>query len=471
MSQQAAINPILVQYNTNPTSSEPYHPTTLSSNSVSHQQNTNPITPTSQIILQDTASEIVPNHLPIISHQQNTNSIPPISYPIPQDTAINTVPYHTNRTNPTLQQQTTANPISHHHNSNSLPPTKYQSTKLVPTSLQSVTDPTAQHNNNSIPLTNCSMPQEETISNPSYISNKVNLISHSLTNSISHQSNIVSTPSTRYPPPQIVYNTSVPNQSPMNNIIPHYPQQNNNSIPPTSAMPEEITKTNFMPQQHSITDFISHQHNTNSIKRINHHMPFEFSNSISFQPTKTNLISKQSNHKPTLHEQNFNSIQTSNNFISDSTLQTHPINRTQPSINTLQHKPSHISIPHIQNTKSSSHHQNINQPTTERYTSYQFSSKDQHSNITPGRKTYSEIVRNTVKIGIFADSMPKQLNTKELNKHLNGCHTIKRTFPGSTAKNLEHYILPTLEEENLDAAIIHVGINDLMKFPRRKSCK
>ena len=98
-----------------------------------------------------------------------------------------------------------------------------------------------------------------------------------------------------------------------------------------------------MLQQHSITDFISHQHNNNSTKQINHHMPHEsFSNSIPFQPTKTNLISKQSNHEPILHKQDFNSIQTSNNLISDFTSQTHPINTTNH---------QHIYMPRIESSR------------------------------------------------------------------------------------------------------------------------
>ena len=36
-----------------------------------------------------------------------------------------------------------------------------------------------------------------------------------------------------------------------------------------------------------------------------------------------------------------------------------------------------------------------------------------------------------------------------------------KAFQGATAKRLHHYILPTLEEENPDIVILHVGYNDL----------
>ena len=35
-------------------------------------------------------------------------------------------------------------------------------------------------------------------------------------------------------------------------------------------------------------------------------------------------------------------------------------------------------------------------------------------------------------------------------------------FPGASSKDLLHYIDPTLEEQNFEAAIIHIGINDIL---------
>ena len=38
-----------------------------------------------------------------------------------------------------------------------------------------------------------------------------------------------------------------------------------------------------------------------------------------------------------------------------------------------------------------------------------------------------------------------------------------KAFPGAKSTQLNHYVLPTLEEYSYDAAIIHVGINDILK--------
>ena len=38
-----------------------------------------------------------------------------------------------------------------------------------------------------------------------------------------------------------------------------------------------------------------------------------------------------------------------------------------------------------------------------------------------------------------------------------------RSFPGSTARQLKDYAVPTLKESNPDTVIIHVGTNDLLK--------
>ena len=35
-------------------------------------------------------------------------------------------------------------------------------------------------------------------------------------------------------------------------------------------------------------------------------------------------------------------------------------------------------------------------------------------------------------------------------------------FPGASSKDLLHYIDATLEEQNFEAAIIHIGINDIL---------
>ena len=38
-----------------------------------------------------------------------------------------------------------------------------------------------------------------------------------------------------------------------------------------------------------------------------------------------------------------------------------------------------------------------------------------------------------------------------------------KAFPGAKSTQLNHYVTPTLEEYSYDAAIIHVGINDILR--------
>ena len=78
--------------------------------------------------------------------------------------------------------------------------------------------------------------------------------------------------------------------------------------------------------------------------------------------------------------------------------------------------------------------------------------------------SYSNIVKQKPKnVVIFTDSMLKSLRMNEFNKYLNGGIAHLKSFPGSKAKQMDHHVIPTLEEHQYDAAVIHVGINDLLK--------
>ena len=50
---------------------------------------------------------------------------------------------------------------------------------------------------------------------------------------------------------------------------------------------------------------------------------------------------------------------------------------------------------------------------------------------------------------------------REFNNCLTGGNAHLKSFPGATAKRLNHYALPTLTEDQPDTIIIHVGVNDL----------
>ena len=78
--------------------------------------------------------------------------------------------------------------------------------------------------------------------------------------------------------------------------------------------------------------------------------------------------------------------------------------------------------------------------------------------------SYSNIVKQKPKnVVIFTDSNLKSLRMKEFNKYLNGGIAHLKSFPGSKAKQMDHDVIPILEEHQYDAAAIHLGINNLLK--------
>ena len=50
----------------------------------------------------------------------------------------------------------------------------------------------------------------------------------------------------------------------------------------------------------------------------------------------------------------------------------------------------------------------------------------------------------------------------EFNKTLRPVWAKFKHFPGASSKDLLHYIDPTLEEQNFEAAIIHIGVNYIL---------
>ena len=66
-------------------------------------------------------------------------------------------------------------------------------------------------------------------------------------------------------------------------------------------------------------------------------------------------------------------------------------------------------------------------------------------------------------IALFSDSIPRGMNIKEINRQIQGGRIHVKAFPGAKSTQLNHYVTPTLEEYRYDAAIIHVGINDILR--------
>ena len=66
-------------------------------------------------------------------------------------------------------------------------------------------------------------------------------------------------------------------------------------------------------------------------------------------------------------------------------------------------------------------------------------------------------------IALFSGSILKGINIKSINKQVKGGRIYIKAFLGAKSTQFNHYVLPTLEEYSYDAAIIHVGINDILR--------
>ena len=94
------------------------------------------------------------------------------------------------------------------------------------------------------------------------------------------------------------------------------------------------------------------------------------------------------------------------------------------------------------------------------------------NNLVPGHITYAETAKSAKRsitghtqnrIVIFGDSITRRIRVRDFNRELNTGHARIRTFPGAVSKEFPHYITPTLEDGNFDIAILHFGVNDLLR--------
>ena len=66
-------------------------------------------------------------------------------------------------------------------------------------------------------------------------------------------------------------------------------------------------------------------------------------------------------------------------------------------------------------------------------------------------------------IALFSDSILRGMNIKEINRQIQGGRVHVKAFPAAKSTQLNHYVKPTLEEYEYDAAIIDVGFNDILR--------
>ena len=89
----------------------------------------------------------------------------------------------------------------------------------------------------------------------------------------------------------------------------------------------------------------------------------------------------------------------------------------------------------------------------------------QNPPLVPGKRNYCEVTQlrpspyNTL---IFLDTIPKGIRMYEFNSLLRNRKTRMLNFPGSSSKQMSHYIDIYLEEKFIDTVILYVGVNDLL---------
>ena len=71
--------------------------------------------------------------------------------------------------------------------------------------------------------------------------------------------------------------------------------------------------------------------------------------------------------------------------------------------------------------------------------------------------------RKIKRIIMFSDSIPKGSRIREFNCYITNATARLKCFPGATSKELTHYVVPTLQEESFNSALIQIGINDILK--------
>ena len=69
----------------------------------------------------------------------------------------------------------------------------------------------------------------------------------------------------------------------------------------------------------------------------------------------------------------------------------------------------------------------------------------------PGERSYKDTLFTQKKdVGTFGDNIPKEINTRLLNKKMIKSKVVCRFFPDATSKDFVHYIKLTLQENEFD---------------------
>ena len=79
----------------------------------------------------------------------------------------------------------------------------------------------------------------------------------------------------------------------------------------------------------------------------------------------------------------------------------------------------------------------------------------------PGRSTYVEATKFGKKICVIGDSHLNRITRNIFQKSVNGGETYFNVFRGAASNRLNHFILPTLHEDQPDVVLLHIGSNDV----------
>ena len=99
--------------------------------------------------------------------------------------------------------------------------------------------------------------------------------------------------------------------------------------------------------------------------------------------------------------------------------------------------------------------------TTQKNEQYEEPTEQRKARIVPGRRTYSEATKFGKKIFVIGDSHLNRTKMNIFQKLVNGGKTYFNVFRGATTEKFNHYILPTLHENQPDVVLLHVVSNDM----------
>ena len=149
----------------------------------------------------------------------------------------------------------------------------------------------------------------------------------------------------------------------------------------------------------------------------------------------------------------------------------------EPERNTeITPKNSLESIPKLPNTKSKSKQEKKNtnsirqtelqkerRPnicTTENYLNNQVDLR-QNPRVVPGNRTYASATKYGKKVMVLGDSHTKRIKRNLFNNSFDNAKTYIKSFSGARTNDMKHYAIPSLNDQNPDIVVIHIGGNDI----------